>query len=459
MTIRVTDSAGATAETSFTITVTEGNTAPVLSPISNQSVNESTLLTLTVTATDQDLPAQTLTYSLVSSPAGATIGATTGLFSWTPAESAGPGTYPVTVRVADSGGANHERNFTVTVAEINATPVLASITNRTVTAGTALTLTASATDADVPANTLTYSLATAPTGATIQPTTGAFSWTPTTGQTGVHTVTVRVTDNGVPAASATTSFTVTVNGGNLPDLTLTALTTTATAVRPGTTFSASSSARNSGTAAAGSSAVTFRLSGDAIYGGADDVVLTPNRTISSLAINGTSTASTTLTVPASTPVGAYYVCASADGNSTVNESNESNNTRCTAQTIQVDLPDLTMTAVAPVPATLRRGLRLNVQNTVANIGPVASTSSVVVFRLSVNRVIGDADDILLSGTRSVSALAAGGTNANVATPQVVSSTAPGAYFVCATADGNAAVTERDETNNGLCSTVTVQITQ
>jgi hypothetical protein len=208
-----------------------------------------------------------------------------------------------------------------------------------VTAGTLVTLTASATDADVPANTLTYSLATAPTGATIQPATGAFSWTPSSGQTGVHTVTVRVTDNGAPAASATTSFTITVNGGNLADLVMTALSTTATVVRPGTSLSTSSSVRNSGTAASGSSSVViFSLSGDANYGGADDVTLTPTRTISSLSVNGTSTATLTLTVPVSAPVGTYYLCATADGNSTINESNESNNTRCTTQTIQVDLP-------------------------------------------------------------------------------------------------------------------------
>ncbi|NJR53099.1 MAG: hypothetical protein HC780_29630, partial [Leptolyngbyaceae cyanobacterium CSU_1_3] len=35
--------------------------------------------------TDADQPAQTLTYSLdVDAPAGATINATTGVFTWTP---------------------------------------------------------------------------------------------------------------------------------------------------------------------------------------------------------------------------------------------------------------------------------------------------------------------------------------------------------------------------------------
>jgi hypothetical protein len=42
----------------------------------------------------------------------------------------------------------------------------------------------------------------------------------------------------------------------------------------------------------------------------------------------------------------------------------------------------------------------------------------------------------------------------------VSSTTPlGLYYVCATADSDAAVPERNETNNVLCSTVRVQVTQ
>ncbi len=48
------------------------NLAPVLNAIGNKPVDELTLLTFTATATDADLPANTLTYSL---GAGAPIGA------------------------------------------------------------------------------------------------------------------------------------------------------------------------------------------------------------------------------------------------------------------------------------------------------------------------------------------------------------------------------------------------
>ena len=178
VTIRVTDSAKATAEISFTITVTESNSAPVLPAISNQTVAEGALLTVAAAATDADLPAETLTYSLVAAPTGATLNPTTGAFTWTPSEGDGPGTFPVTIRVTDSAKATDETGFTITVTENNTAPVLAAISNQTVAEGALLTVPGGGTDADLPAQALTYSLVAAPAGAAINPTTGVFTWTP-----------------------------------------------------------------------------------------------------------------------------------------------------------------------------------------------------------------------------------------------------------------------------------------
>ena len=213
VTIRVTDSAKATDETGFTITVTENNTAPVLAPITAQSVNEGTLLTVAAAATDADLPAQTLTYSLVAAPAGAAINPTTGVLTWTPGESDGAGTFPVTIRVTDSANATAEASFTITVTESNAAPVLAAIAAQSVNEGTLLTVNAAATDADLPAQALTFSLVAAPAGAAINPASGVFTWTP--GESdgpGSFPVTVRVVDTN--SASAETSFTITVTETN-----------------------------------------------------------------------------------------------------------------------------------------------------------------------------------------------------------------------------------------------------
>src|SRR6266536_401537 len=93
--------------------------------------------------------------------------------------------------------------MTITVNDTNVAPVLAPIGNKSATINVALTFTATATDADIPANTLTFSLtlgSPAATGATINASTGAFSWTPTT--SGNYPVTITVTDNGTPPMSA-----------------------------------------------------------------------------------------------------------------------------------------------------------------------------------------------------------------------------------------------------------------
>ncbi len=75
-----------------------------------------------------------------------------------------------------------------------------------------LTLSATATDPDIPANTLRFSLDPgAPAGAHIDPATGLFIWMPTRAQAASsNTITIRVTDNGLPTLSDTKTFTVIV---------------------------------------------------------------------------------------------------------------------------------------------------------------------------------------------------------------------------------------------------------
>ncbi len=99
----------------------------------------------------------------------------------------------------------------VGASAVNHAPVLALIANQAVTFGSTVTFTASATDPDA-GQTLTYSLgAGAPTGAAINPGTGAFTWTPTPAQAGqVYNFTVVATDNGTPAQAATQPVTINI---------------------------------------------------------------------------------------------------------------------------------------------------------------------------------------------------------------------------------------------------------
>ena len=122
----------------------------------------------------------------------------------------------MTVTVSDEEGNSASQTFTINVNEVNLPPVLEDIADQTVEPDTELTLTAVATDPDIPVNMLTYSLnqEALDAGMTIDPDTGEISWTPTVDQADTSLdVTVTVTDDGDPAASDTTSFTVQVGSG------------------------------------------------------------------------------------------------------------------------------------------------------------------------------------------------------------------------------------------------------
>src|SRR4030095_4357935 len=125
-----------------------------------------------------------LTFTLISAPAGASINQNNGNFNWTPSESQGGSDYTFTVRVTDNGSPsrNDEETITVTVNKVNNPPVLAAIGDKSVNEGSTLSFTATATDPDLPAQALTFVLVGAPAGASINSSSGAFTWTPTTSQ-------------------------------------------------------------------------------------------------------------------------------------------------------------------------------------------------------------------------------------------------------------------------------------
>ena len=219
ITVRGTDngSPNLSATQTFTVTVLETNSAPILIPIANQTVIEGQPLTVTNSASDADIPTQTLMFSLGTDnlPAGAQINPTNGIFTWTPNEAQGPGTNQITLIVTDGGSPSLSatQTFTITVLEANSAPVLASISDQVLNEGQTLTITNSATDSDEPANVLTFSLGPgAPTNAVIHPSSGVLTWTPTEAQApGTNQITVLVTDNGSPSLTATQMFTVIVN--------------------------------------------------------------------------------------------------------------------------------------------------------------------------------------------------------------------------------------------------------
>ena len=92
--VKATDGAAKTALNQVSVTT---NTAPVLSPIAAQSVIQGSNLSFTVSATDAEK--NPLVFSTSGLPAGASLNATTGVFTWNNASPAG--NYAVTITPSD----------------------------------------------------------------------------------------------------------------------------------------------------------------------------------------------------------------------------------------------------------------------------------------------------------------------------------------------------------------------
>ena len=244
--VQLNDSAGgASSVATFTISIAPVNDAPTFTAGPNQVVNEDAgAQSVSGWATGVSVgPAnestQTLTFNITgnSNPAlfsAAPAVSPTGVLTYTPAPNAS-GTATITLVAVDNGGTANggvntsaPQTFTITVNPINDAPDAADSTFTT-PLNTPLNATVVVNDPDGP--TLTYSLGTLPVLGTVtsfNTSTGAFTYTPNPGATGLDTFTFSVTD-GTSTDSATVRISiqgstpiVTATGGNIEVLGTTA---------------------------------------------------------------------------------------------------------------------------------------------------------------------------------------------------------------------------------------------
>ncbi len=243
------------------------------------------------------------------------------------------------------------------------------------------------------------------------------------------------------------------------DLVMTAVSTTATSAGAGNSFVVDASVKNQGTTSTTVSSFTvgYYLSVDNIITGSDKLIGT--MTVNSLAPVGVSNGSTTVTVPATTPPGAYYIGACADIRNMQPESNEANNCLATPGIILIiQNVDLIMTAVSTTATSVGIGNGFTISNTEKNQGTTAmsAASNTVKFYLSTDSTI-SSTDLLLTGTRLVSGLAAGGSSSGTTTVTVPKTTIPGTYYIGAIADATNVQVESDENNNWLAGETIVVV--
>ncbi len=159
------------------------NQAPVLDSIGAKVVNEGSLLTFTVSATDPEN--DPLTYSAISAPvfawpAGATFN--NQVFSWTP-DYDQSGTYNIDFVVFD-GNLIDSEIVTITVNNVNQAPVLHFINDITVEEKDLVNINPSASDNDGDALTFTFT----------SPLDSNGEWQTEEGDEGIYQVTVTVSD-------------------------------------------------------------------------------------------------------------------------------------------------------------------------------------------------------------------------------------------------------------------------
>jgi hypothetical protein len=215
VTYRVTDdgSPGLSVVGSLAIRVQEINNVPVFEAPPVQRLTEGSPWTANLLARDPEGTALRFRVD-GAAPEGFALDPQTGVASWTPTEAQGPASVVVVVRAFDTSSESLStvRELLLEVAEANEAPVLESIPPMAVDEGRTVSFTARASDPDQPAQALRFSLEPgAPAGATIDPVSGRFQWTPDDDAGAlVQAISVRVTDDGPGSLSALRRFEVTV---------------------------------------------------------------------------------------------------------------------------------------------------------------------------------------------------------------------------------------------------------
>lgn len=209
LSLKATDPFGGSMSTSFDVTVTNTNRAPIVDPIIDQYTIAGQLLTVTPSGHDPDGDA--LTWSGNHLPSGATVAPSSGVLSWTPG--AGQvGTYPGVELVASDGVLGGLASFAITVGTApNTPPDIAPVADQVVAENALLSVTGSASDADN--DPLSWSATNLPSGAAFAPALATLTWTPAFDQAGSYAgVTFMVNDG--RGGTASTAFAITVTNVN-----------------------------------------------------------------------------------------------------------------------------------------------------------------------------------------------------------------------------------------------------
>jgi hypothetical protein len=182
--------------TTLVINVNHVNRPPLLEAVSDQTVDENQILTFTISGDDPDVEDEgKLKYSAENLPAGATFDPATRALTWTPNFEQSGQYSEVTFTVTDPSGLSDSKQITIITTHVNRKPQIVKAEDNAASENKAVEFQVSGSDPDVEdKENLTYSAIGLPDGATIDPKTGLFRWTPNFDQSGDYNVSFIISD-------------------------------------------------------------------------------------------------------------------------------------------------------------------------------------------------------------------------------------------------------------------------
>ncbi|MBC3542413.1 CARDB domain-containing protein [Rufibacter sediminis] len=216
----------------------------------------------------------------------------------------------------------------------------------------------------------------------------------------------------------------------------------------GTSINVSTSIMNSRTLAASSSNVGYYLSTNNTYETSD--VLLGTSTGGTLASGVTAIKNATLTIPANTAAGNYFILFIVDPGNEVTENDETNNLEALALTVyetntSVQKPDLVVQAPTSNKSSVVPGGTVTVTSNIVNVGNATAAAGKVTYYLSSNTTFESTDIVL--GESNLASLAAGASNDQTTSLTIPANTAFANYFLLVRVDAIGAIDEIAENNN------------
>lgn len=194
--IQVSDSYGASVSGDVKITIAHVNRPPTLPAVAGATFQENSPGSLAIPeGEDPDgEDAGKLAYGIENLPPGASFDPQTRMLSWTPTFEQS-GEYPLVAVVRDPDGLSASQIFNIMVEHVNRPPQFAPMPKQTGAENRLLQFTFSFSDPDrEDTGKLVFRSANLPQGASLDPASGSFSWTPSYDQSGIYQVSVSASD-------------------------------------------------------------------------------------------------------------------------------------------------------------------------------------------------------------------------------------------------------------------------